>query len=128
MLNKATREFRDFVWRDQAGDITRQAWNQIKGGANARDLEFAIEPQDALKVWQLQKGKCALSGVDLSFTSPKTASLDRIVNSWGYVRGNIQWVHKDLNIMKRDLLQSVFVGWCLKVAVEHLRQSALGLT
>ena len=31
-----------------------------------------------------------------------TASLDRIDSTKGYVRGNIQWVHKDINWFKRD--------------------------
>ena len=45
----------------------------------------------------------------------RTASLDRIDSKLGYTSNNIQWVHKDLNYMKSDLDQSVFIEWCRKV-------------
>ena len=61
---------------------------------------------------------CALSGEELSFGVGRmrgTASLDRIDSSKGYVKGNVQWVHKDVNFMKRTLNQQTFVNWCKKI-------------
>ena len=45
-----------------------------------------------------------------------TASLDRIDSSKGYVKGNVQWVHKDINKMKTDFEQSIFIKLCKSVA------------
>lgn len=45
-----------------------------------------------------------------------TASLDRIDSSRGYVEGNVQWVHKDVNFMKQALSQERFVELCTLVA------------
>jgi hypothetical protein len=49
--------------------------------------------------------------------SETTASLDRIDSSKGYIEGNLQWVHKDVNIMKMDLSQVEFIDYCVKVAL-----------
>ena len=42
----------------------------------------------------------------------RTASLDRIDSSQPYVVTNIQWVHKDVNLMKMDLDEDWFVALC----------------
>lgn len=49
-------------------------------------------------------------------TSKRTASLDRIDSTRGYVVGNLQWIHKDLNLMKNTLPTSLFIEWCKKVS------------
>lgn len=68
----------------------------------------------------LQQGrKCALSGVSLTISGThkyNTASIDRIDNSKGYELGNIQWVHKHINFMKRDHSVDYFIKLCTLVA------------
>ena len=44
--------------------------------------------------------------------SDGTASLDRIDSSKGYIEGNIQWVHKDINRMKGDSSDNDFIKLC----------------
>ena len=74
-------------------------------------------------MWELQKGCCNLTG--LSIILPKggnhenVASLDRIDSSRGYIKDNIQWVHKDINRMKWDFPQDKFVKLCFYVANKH---------
>lgn len=74
-------------------------------------------------IWDLfikQNRKCALSGLDLRF--PKNyndygnASLDRIDSDEGYIIGNVQWVHKDINQMKSNHKEHYFIDLCKKVA------------
>ena len=64
--------------------------------------------------------QCALSGLPIKlpdrYKQTFTASIDRIDSSKGYVKGNVQWVHKDINMMKRNLNQARFVEFCLAVA------------
>lgn len=78
-------------------------------------------------LWSLfikQNKKCALSGLDISFPpvwgakskTQITASLDRINSSKGYVKGNVQWVHKKINGMKMDMQDEEFIHLCKMVA------------
>lgn len=58
-----------------------------------------------------------MSGVELSLGTNsnrvgRTASLDRIDSSKGYIEGNIQWVHKDINFMKQEMDENSFFCWC----------------
>jgi hypothetical protein len=72
--------------------------------------------------WDLfikQNKKCALSGIDIKIDSTgiyNTASIDRIDSSKGYEVGNIQWVHKHINFMKRTYTQEYFIEMCSLVA------------
>jgi hypothetical protein len=71
-----------------------------------------------------QDQKCALSGILLEpwISNNKkqgrrmSASLDRIDSSKGYIVGNVQWVHKDINRLKWDLSQEKFIELCKLVA------------
>lgn len=45
-----------------------------------------------------------------------TASLDRTDSTNGYVDGNIQWVHKNVNLAKHSLSQDDFIELCSSVA------------
>lgn len=67
-----------------------------------------------------------MSGIPLHFTRLRTnynryttASLDRIDSARPYEPGNVQWVHKTINMMKQQFSQGVFIGWCHKVAQKH---------
>lgn len=106
---------------DQFNTIKRSA----KGGGkfNRKSKEFTITIKDAWNQFLKQNRCCALTGIELSFngtitenkrteTSKRTASLDRIDSTKGYVVGNIQWVHKDINIMKNDLDLEKFKYYC----------------
>lgn len=75
-----------------------------------------------------QEGKCALTGDKLYFKSSRldridskeqTASLDRIDSSKGYIEGNVQWVHKKINLIKMDLSQEEFIEMCKKVSNKY---------
>lgn len=61
-----------------------------------------------------------LTGCELILppTSEKsgTASLDRIDSTKGYVVGNVQRVHKSVNMMKQSLPNHIFIDWCQKIA------------
>lgn len=100
------------------GDITGSHFANIKKHAEIRKLIFEIEIE---KIWNLfltQNRKCALSGVDLVFDKIRgktTASLDRIDSSKGYVEGNVQWVHKDVNRMKTNFPESEFKKWVVRI-------------
>lgn len=94
------------------------AWfNSKTRRAKQRDYEFTITIEDIWDIYIAQDKVCALSGVPIDFNG--TASLDRIDNSQGYVRENIQIVHKDVNYMKYIYSQDYFIKMCNLVASKH---------
>lgn len=88
-----------------------------KAEKKGRVFEFTIE-----YVWNIylkQKKVCALSGLPLDFnkdTENGMVSIDRINNDKGYIKGNIQLLHKDVNFMKWTYDQKYFVNLCKLVA------------
>jgi len=108
------------------GDISGQFWAAIKGSARRRkpvQIPFEITIDEAWSLYQKQQGRCALSGVRIEF-APKsskkgTASLDRINSSESYCINNVQWVHKDVNLMKNSLDEDQFIKWCNTIS-NHL--------
>ena len=102
------------------GDLSASYYGSIKKGAGVRGIDFDVTMSD---LWQLlvdQNHRCNLSGLPIhlgSRTSDRhTASVDRIDNTKGYVLGNIQWVHKDINLMKHQYDQTYFIDLCKRVA------------
>lgn len=98
----------------------------IKKGARLRNIEFLVDLEYLYKVFLKQEKKCALTNMDITLhrnysqghRKEQTASVDRIDSKKGYVEGNIQWIHKDVNIMKNRYTQEYFVEICKKIA-EH---------
>lgn len=112
------------------GEMSGDYWyNHITRSANGekgsrKPVEFTITKEYIWNLFLSQNRKCALSGIVLSF--PKhgkdksyTISLDRIDSSKGYIPGNVQWVHKDINFMKNKYTQSYFISICRLIAETH---------
>jgi hypothetical protein len=96
----------------------------IKTRVKRNGLEINITKEYVNKLYLLQNGKCKLSGVEI--TLPKTwrdrtysASLDRIDSNKGYVIGNVQWVHKHINVMKNTFPEEMFIFLCKKVSEQN---------
>ena len=85
--------------------------------AKQRNYEFTITIEEIWDIYIAQDKVCALTGVSISFND--TASLDRIDNAIGYIKSNIQIVHKDVNYMKYTYSQDYFIKMCNLVASKH---------
>lgn len=98
-------------------DIYLSYFYSLSQGAKTRNLEFNITIEYINQLLINQNFKCALSGLDISteWKVNHTASLDRIDNTKGYIVGNLQWIYKDINIMKMDLTEEKFLNYCLLV-------------
>ena len=101
-------------------EIRAAFWNGYKDGAVRRNIAFDLTMEYAWALFEKQGRKCALSGVPLGFgpnrrNSLTTASLDRLDITKGYVEGNVQWVHKVINVMRNTLSVEDFIGWCQRV-------------
>jgi hypothetical protein len=107
--------------------------NRITSRSKKANREVEITAKDIYNLWIKQNKKCALSGLIISFinTNPGTpdkpwskydlvctASLDRIDSNKGYTLDNIQLVHKDVNMIKKEYDQDYFLNLC-KLITEH---------
>lgn len=93
-----------------------------------REIPFTLTIQDLSDLYEKQGRACALTGVLLSMPSPGdsgTASLDRVDSDGGYVPGNVQWVHKIVNLMKGTLSNLDFIEACAAVT-RHMTESSRG--
>lgn len=106
-------------------DITGDWWhNHVLRSCNGssktrKPKEINITVQDGWELFEKQNGKCAYTGLDLMFgktSKNNTASLDRIDSNRGYIKGNVQWVHKDVNFMKRTFPHEYFIKMCKLIA------------
>lgn len=102
------------------GDMPGHYWNHLTFGAKTRKLEINVTKEYLWELFLRQNRKCALTGEPLVFHSrwnahDGTASLDRIDSNKGYVVGNVQWVHQDVNYMKQDFSTEYFLSLCKKI-------------
>jgi hypothetical protein len=94
----------------------------LKASAKKRKLDWDLDGPFLLKLMEKQNYKCAISNVSIKFADKvekqyeQTASLDRINSNYGYIENNVQWVHKNVNTMKWNLDQGVFIKWCKIIA------------
>jgi hypothetical protein len=103
------------------GDISSRLWSHIKKHAENRNLDFTVSIEEAWDKYVKQDSKCELTGWPIVLNthkgaySARTASLDRIDNAKGYEKGNIQWLHKDVNWMKGKFATDRFMEICKAV-------------
>lgn len=102
-------------------EIRSRFWSGYERGAKSRGLEFSITIEYAWGLFEGQDRRCVFSGEPLIFGPTKknsltTASIDRIDSSKGYIPGNIQWVHKKVNVMRNAMSVGEFIAWCQRIA------------
>jgi hypothetical protein len=95
-------------------------WFEVKRkGGISRGLFWDLKPEDIVNMYNLQNGKCALTGWDIGWSEKgltSTVSIDRIDSSEGYTLDNIQLVHKDVNMAKQQFSQEYFIQMCTAIA------------
>lgn len=109
------------------GEMNGQYFSTIRARCDKQGTEFTITIEEIWELFVAQGKVCALTGIPLGFNTQRarekgheqTASLDRINSDIGYVTGNIQWVHKDVNLMKNAFPLARFLEICRLVAALH---------
>lgn len=102
-------------------EISLRDYSLIGHCANKREIAFSVSIEEIWDIFIQQNRKCIYSGIELNFgkrRKGKTASLDRIDSNFGYISGNVQWVHKTINIMKSVLSHEEFLNW-IKLIYEN---------
>ena len=104
------------------GELSGSYIGQIKYNAKIRNIFYAVSTKYLWELFLSQNRKCVLSGFVLTFGDKRkkyreqTASLDRIDSDMGYVEGNVQWIHKVINIMKGKQDSENFIKICTAIA------------
>lgn len=103
-------------------EIPREFFRRLNYRVRKNKIYVDVSPKYLWNLFLKQNKKCALSGLPVGFygtnyENPKsktkyTASLDRIDSSKGYIEGNVQWVHKQINFMKQSMKQEDFIKMC----------------
>jgi len=106
-------------------DISQSHFGNIRYRAKKKNQKFTINIEYIQELLEKQNYKCALTDISIncgrstykqrSTYKEQFASLDRIDSSQGYIPGNVQWIHKDVNKMKQDLSEERFVELCAAV-------------
>lgn len=94
-----------------------------KNGSTDFDIHYLKE------VWDSQEGICPFAGIKMSLRTmkdslksritPYSASVDRIDNSLGYIRGNIRFICHMANIARNRYSDEQVVEFCKLVADRH---------
>lgn len=103
------------------GTMSGNHFSIIKNGAKKRGMLFALTKEYIWSLYEKQGKRCIFTNVEIFFgstddRSQTTASLDRIDNNVGYIEGNVQWVHKDINRMRCDMTVDNFINACRLVS------------
>ena len=94
-------------------NISKTEFSNILNNAKRRNLKFNLTIDFLENLIIQQNFKCIYSGLDIYVGNTKikkTASLDRIDSSKGYIKGNVQWVHKDVNKLKTNFTEDKFLN------------------
>lgn len=115
-------------------------FNDCKQNAKKRGIKFAIKSQDIDDLYQKQDGKCAITGTlmthdymterqedDHHIINPTNMSIDRIHNSGGYTKDNIQLVCAIVNRIKHDMNPFELMFFVTTVGNHSVRKQAMQL-
>tara|TARA_R100000734_G_C3315624_1_gene107669 strand:+ start:1212 stop:1517 length:306 start_codon:yes stop_codon:yes gene_type:complete len=85
------------------------------------DLDWEIEVDNLIEAWDRQEGKCALTGLYMTYHKDGTGkkdlnvSVDRIDPGVGYLPYNIQLVCNRVNTLKHVLPEDELYWWCKNI-------------
>ena len=104
---------------------------QLRSSRRKGNIVFEVTDAEIISLWAKQNGRCALSGVLMTYQRDGghgvgkkdfNASIDRINPLADYTIDNIQLVTTRVNLMKHTLGEDMFMWW-VRTVYEHVYQS-----
>ena len=96
--------------------------DRVKNSKKVNILNSDLVKEDLINLFKKQKGKCAISGIEMTYITgkgtgmiPNNISVDRIDSLKGYNKDNIQLVCSIVNIMKSNLPLNELVYYCEQI-------------
>jgi hypothetical protein len=117
---------KSYIWyKSKAQKRSETPKNFLSGILNhaakrKQHLGFDIDLVYIVRIYEAQNGKCAVSGVEMTYLAGSgrlqtNISIDRIDSSKGYLRGNVQLVCDVVNRMKQDMPEEALKWWCRRI-------------
>lgn len=104
-------------------DVLRLSFvRKYKVNAAIRGIDWDVDNDYLADLLINQEFKCAMTGWDITALNVgnNTASLDRIDSDKGYIEGNVQWVHKMVNMCKQQYTKEEFLNMCEAITKHKL--------
>tara|TARA_B100000212_G_scaffold193853_1_gene146198 strand:- start:1330 stop:1812 length:483 start_codon:yes stop_codon:yes gene_type:complete len=85
------------------------------------EVVWDIEVEDLVAIWEAQAGRCALTGLIMTYhkdgqgKKDLNVSIDRIDPNIWYIPNNIQLVCSRVNILKHSLSEDLLYWWCKNI-------------
>ena len=108
---------------DNPYSYLRHIFTQLKYSRRKKDpgLDWKIEVDNLIEAWDKQEGKCALTGLYMTYHKDGTGkkdlnvSVDRIDPEIGYLPYNTQLVCNRVNTLKHVLSEDELYWWCKNI-------------
>jgi len=99
----------------------------VKKSSKERNHEYNIDCKYLKELWEQQNGICPITKKRLELkdhnysnkTQPYSASLDRIDNSKGYIKGNLRFVALIFNYARNVFSDNDVIEFCKIVSNEN---------
>lgn len=90
------------------GRYINDKWNRTRQRAKKLGIAFNISKDDFLKQFEKQNGKCFFTDQKLitiigEGRFPNSASVDKLIPTKGYIRGNVVFVTNQVNTIKSNI-------------------------
>ena len=93
--------------------------HMARNRATSKNIDFDIDADYMFELWNKQEGKCAISGIELDLVkstqfsvNPYGPSIDRIIPSKGYTRGNVRIVCYQVNVALSEYGEEQLLRMC----------------
>lgn len=109
-------------------DISLTIYKRLIREADRKGIKFDLTVEYLQDLFEKQNKECIYTGIKLNIEPSiskkesrilNTASLDRIDSKKGYIKNNVQWIHKDINYMKFNFSNKKFIDLCTLIANKH---------
>lgn len=125
---KKCQKIRHGISYSKLSNFITQIVKNARGNAKRRNILFDITKENIEKLYEKQKGLCALSGIkmthnaindrqdnDSHILNPNNISIDRIDSKIGYIKSNIQLVCAIVNRIKFEMTEPELFEFCCKI-------------
>ena len=116
-LRKNVKKYRNKSTNTLEGYLAYRLYS-VKGRAKRKNTICDITVADLMSLYKEQKGLCKLSQVEMTCDGGRkksSLSIDRIDNTKGYTKDNIQMLCYIVNIMKLNMKSEELIFWCSKI-------------
>jgi len=113
-----------YAWQG-VGSVSKHYFNTLCNSSKQKNLSFDITIEYIAKLIEEQDFRCYLTGWKIEFGSSyskkirQTASIDRVDSNKGYIKGNVKWIHSDINRIKINMPLDYFLEMCSSISQKH---------